>query len=175
MFCVAYLGMSLDGFIAGPNDELDWLEQVDKLQGEDFGYGEFMGSIDALIMGRRTYETIANLGIGWPYPLPVIVMSSSVTEVPDEFAQCEVSTSTPEAMISEAEARGWSKLYIDGGQLVSSFLNAGLHDELIVSVLPLALGKGVSVFAGLVGNHWLNHQSTTTFDNGMVQLRYTKT
>ena len=172
--CAAYLGMSLDGFIAGPNDELDWLEQVDKLEGEDFGYAEFMGSVDALIMGRRTFETIANLGVGWPYPLPVIVMSSSVTELPAEFAQCEVSANTPAAMISEAESRGWSKLYIDGGQLVASFLNEGLLDELIVSVLPVALGSGISLFAGLDGSQWLNHQSTRTFDNGMVQLRYTK-
>ena len=174
MFCSAYLGMSLDGFIAGPNDELDWLEQVDKLEGEDFGYAEFMESVDALIMGRRTYQTVADLGVGWPYALPVVVMSSRVIEVPDEVAQCEVSSNTPAAMISEAEDRGWSKLYIDGGQLVSSFLNEGLLDELIVSVLPVALGSGISAFAGLVGNHWLNHESTKTIDNGMVQLRYSK-
>lgn len=166
--------MSLDGFIAGPNGELDWLEKVDKLDGEDFGYAEFMGSVDALIMGRRTYEAVAGMGIGWPYALPVVVMSTTVTEVPLEFAQCEISSNTPEEMIAEAQSRGWSKLYIDGGQLVSSFVNKGLLDELIVSVLPVALGRGIGVFDGLDESQWLKHESTTTFDNGMVQLKYTK-
>lgn len=172
--CAAYLGMSLDGFIAGPNGELDWLERVDKIEGEDFGYAEFMASVDALIMGRRTYDAVANMGIGWPYALPVIVMSSSVTEVREDFPLCEVSANTPREMIAEAERRGWSKLYIDGGLVVSSFLNEGLLDELIVSILPVALGRGTALFAGLNENQWLTHEATKTFDNGMVQLRYSK-
>ena len=174
VMCSAYLGMSLDGFIAGPNGELDWLEQVDVIDGEDFGYVAFMGSVDALIMGRRTYEIVANMPIPWPYTLPVVVMSSSVTAIPGEIAPLEVFAGTPAEMVQEARNRGWSKLYIDGGLLVSSFVNERLLDELIVSVLPVALGSGTALFAGLDGHHWLKHEETTTFSNGMVQLRYTK-
>ena len=74
MRCAAYLGMSLDGFIAGPNDELDWLDELDHIEGVDYGYGEFIASIDAIVMGRRTFETVMGLVDEWPFTKPVVVI-----------------------------------------------------------------------------------------------------
>lgn len=170
--CSAYLGMSLDGFIAGPNDELDWLEQVDPVDGEDFGYADFMASVDALVMGRRTFEVITAMDIAWPYTKPVVVMSRSPLEIPEGVSDCEVFTGSPAEVVAVAEQRGWSKLYIDGGQLVSSFIADGLLDELTVSILPVALGGGVPLFGTLPQHHWFAHRSTNTFANGMVQLGF---
>lgn len=172
MHCTAYLGMSLDGFIAGPKDELDWLDELDHIEGVDYGYADFMASVDALVMGRRTFETVIGLVEEWPYDKPVLVMSRTLTELPDHATGCEIFAGTPAEVVGEAEGRGWTNLYIDGGKLASSFLNAGLLDELIVSVLPVALGEGVPVFGALAEHTWFDHISTESFDNGMIQHRY---
>ena len=173
MECVAYLGMSLDGFIAGPNDELDWLDELDHIEGVDYGYAEFMASVDAIIMGRRTFETVIGLVEEWPYDKPVIVMSRTRTDLPERAVGCEIFSGAPAEVVAEAGVRGWNKLYVDGGKLASSFANEGLLDELIVSVLPVALGDGVAVFGALSDHTWFDHVSTEAFDNGMVQLVYT--
>ena len=174
MLCTAYLGMSLDGFIAGPNDELDWLDEPEHSDGVDYGYAAFMDSVDALVMGRRTFETVTGLVEEWPYDKPVIVMSATLTELPAHVTRSEIFSGSPAEVVALAEERGWASLYVDGGKLASSFLNDGLLDELIVSVLPVALGTGVPVFGALADHTWLKLASTESFDNGMVQLRYTR-
>lgn len=172
VYCAAYLGMSLDGFIAGPNDELDWLDELEHSDGVDYGYAAFMDSIDALVMGRRTFETVVGLVEEWPYDKPVVVMSSTLNELPDHVSNCEIFSGSPAEVIAQAQSRGWTKLYVDGGKLASSFLNDRLLDELIVSVLPVALGDGISVFGGLSDHTWFDHVSTEAFANGMVQHVY---
>lgn len=172
MHCAAYLGMSLDGFIAGPNDELDWLDELDHIDGVDYGYAQFMASVDALIMGRRTFETVIGLVEEWPYDKPVLVMSSTLTELPNHASGCEIFGGTPAEAIAECKSRGWSKLYVDGGKLASGFANEKLLDELIISVLPVALGEGVAVFGALTDHTWFDHVSTESFANGMVQHTY---
>lgn len=172
MECTAYLGMSLDGFIAGPNDELDWLDELEHSDGVDYGYAAFMDSVDALVMGRRTFETVAGLVEEWPYDKPVVVMSSTLTELPEHATDCEIFSGSPADVVALGESRGWSHLYVDGGKLASSFINDGLLDELIVSVLPVALGTGVAVFGALADHTWFELVSTESFDNGMVQNRY---
>ena len=164
--------MSLDGFIAGPNDELDWLDELEHIEGVDYGYAEFMATVDALVMGRRTFETVVSLVEEWPYEKPVIVMSSTLSELPGHVTDCELFSGSPIEVIAEAEARGWTKLYVDGGRLASSFANEGLLDELIVSVLPVALGEGVAVFGALADHTWVDLVATDTFANGMVQHTY---
>lgn len=171
--CTAYLGMSLDGFIAGPNDELDWLDELDHIPGVDYGYGAFMATVDALVMGRRTFETVVGLVEEWPYDKPVIVMSSTLSELPSHVRECEIFSGSPAEVVAVANERGWSKLYVDGGSLASSFANEGLLDELIVSVLPVALGTGISMFSTLADHTWLSLESTESFANGMVQHTYT--
>ncbi len=172
MHCAAYLGMSLDGFIAGPNDELDWLDELDHIEGVDYGYADFMSSIDALVMGRRTFETVMGLVEVWPYDKPVLVMSRTLTQLPEHATACEIFSGSPAEVVADAEGRGWSRLYVDGGKLASSFANDGLLDELIVSVLPVALGVGIPVFGALADHTWFHHVRTASFDNGMVQHVY---
>lgn len=170
--CAAFLGMSIDGLIAGPNDELDWLDEVESVEGQDYGYHSFISDVDALVMGRRTFETVMGLVEEWPWDRPVVVMSRSGTELPEIARDAEVFAGTPEQLISLAQQREWSKLYVDGGRLVASFLNAGLLDELTVTILPTLRGVGVSVVGGLELPKWLQHVSTRTYENGMVQISY---
>lgn len=164
--------MSLDGFIAGPNNDLSWLDVLPPPSEGDMGFGALMESVDALVMGRNTFEVVMGFDVPWPYSVPVIVMSKSLTELPGEIADLELTSLGPTDLIAELEGRGMTKLYIDGGAVVTSFLQAGLLDELIVTVVPTAIGSGTSVFGELAEPHWFEHVSTEVFDNGMAQTTY---
>lgn len=172
MECVAFLGMSLDGFIAGPNGELDWLDKIPAPPGNDMGYGELIKSVDALVMGSGTFEVVANFDGPWPYSLPVIVMSKSLTNLPAKAEQTELTSASPETLVAELAQRGLTRLYIDGGAVVSSFATAGLLDELIVTQIPVVLGDGIPLMREMPEPLWLGHRSTEVFENGFVQTRY---
>ncbi len=168
--------MSLDGFIAGPNNDLAWLDVLAPPADNDMGFGALMDSIDALVMGRNTFEVVTSFDIEWPYAKPVIVMSKSLIELPDGLTNVELTALDPIELVAALESKGMSKLYIDGGAVVSSFLRAGLLDELITTVIPVALGAGSSLFSDLAEPQWFDHVSSEVFDNGMVQNTYrTKT
>ena len=172
MHCTAFLGMSLDGFIAGPNGELDWLDHVPAPPGNDMGYGALIESVDAIVMGSVTFDVVAGFGGDWPYTVPVIVMSKSMTELPAEVGDVELTSLEPAELIEELASRGMTHLYIDGGAVVRSFLEAELLDELITTVLPVVLGNGIQVFGGVRETAWFEHVSSEVFDNGFVQSRY---
>lgn len=173
MHCTAFLGMSLDGFIAGPNGELDWLDRIPAPDGNDMGFGALIESVDALVMGSSTFEVVANFDGPWPYTVPVIVMSKSRTDVPAHATAAELSTKSPGQLVDELDARGMTHLYVDGGAVVASFVAEDLLDELIVTQLPVVLGDGIPLMRGLLEPLWLEHRSTEVFDNGFVQTRYT--
>lgn len=172
MICTAYLAMSLDGFIAGPNNDLAWLDVLAPPADNDMGFGALMDSIDALVMGRTTFEVVTSFDIEWPYTKPVIVMSKSLTELPAGLTNVELTALDPAELVAELEAKGMSKLYIDGGRVVSSFLRADLLDELIATVIPVALGDGTPLFSDVANPQWFDHVSSEVFDNGMVQNTY---
>lgn len=164
--------MSLDGFIAGPNGELDWLDQIPAPEGNDMGYGALIESVDALVMGRSTFDVVCTFDGPWPYSVPVIVMSKSLRTLPEKATATELTTKTPSELVDELEARGMTHLYIDGGAVVASFATVGLLDELIVTQLPVVLGSGIPLMGGLLEPLWLEHRATEVFDNGFVQTRY---
>ena len=164
--------MSLDGFIAGPNGELDWLDKIPAPPGNDMGYSALVESVDALVMGTGTFEVVANFDGPWPYTLPVIVMSNSLTAVPSKAKDAELTTKSPSELVAELTERKMSRLYIDGGAVVASFAKAGLLDELIVTQLPVVLGDGVPLMRTIPEPYWLEHRSTEVFENGFVQSRY---
>lgn len=173
MRCTAFLGMSLDGFIAGPNGELDWLDKIPAPPGNDMGFGTLIESVDALVMGSGTFGVVAGFDGPWPYSLPVIVMSRSMTTLPAHAIDTELTSASPTDLVAELTERGMSHLYVDGGAVVASFVADGLLDELIVTQLPVILGQGIALMAGLDEHLWLQHGATEVFDNGFVQSRYT--
>lgn len=175
MHCVAFLGMSLDGFIAGPNGELDWLDHIAAPKDNDMGYGALINSVDALVMGSSTFNVVANFDGPWPYELPVIVMSNTLTKLPEHAIGTELSSKSPTELVAALQDRSMSRLYIDGGAVVASFAEAGLLNELIVTQLPVVLGSGIPLMRGLLEPLWLTHASTEVFENGFVQTHYTIT
>ncbi len=173
-----YIATSLDGFIARDNGGLDWLPGSDgeseaNSGNEDFGYNRFYASIDTLVMGRKSFEKVLNIG-DWPYPdKRVVVLSSKTINVPKELAESvEVLSLAPEELISYLSDSGAKHLYIDGGNTIQRFLRAGLIDEMTITTVPVLLGRGISLFGELSGDVNCDLLESTSFSNGMVQSRY---
>ena len=177
----AYLGTSVDGRIAGPDDDLVWLEQpraraVDEPvpTGPDamLGYEQHMATVGALLMGRQTFDVVSGFD-GWPYgDLPVLVATSR--DLPEERPStvAAVRGDVPQVVAAALEVAGGQDVYVDGGRLVSAVLDAGLLDELVMTVLPTLRGPGVGLFDGLTQPHDLDLVGVATSDGGAVQLTW---
>lgn len=167
-----YIAQSLDGYIAGPKGELGWLEAIDNPEQSDFGFADFMSAIDALVMGRNTFEKVLSFDI-WPYDKPVFVASNSLTTLASELTgKAFLLRGTPQEMVAGLNQRGFRNLYIDGGQMIQSFLRMGLIDELIVTTVPILLGGGIPLFGSLQQAAQLELISSEVLLNQLVKTRY---
>ncbi len=167
-----YIATSLDGFIARPKGDLDWLPQGSS-DNEDYGYSDFIDSIDTLVMGRKSFEKVLTFG-GWPYDdKHVVVLSHGNPTVPDEIKKTvEVSNLPPVALVDYLAQAGYKHLYIDGGVTVQSFLAAGLIQEMIITTIPILIGQGLPLFGPLEQDIKLRHLHTQSYDSGFVQTKY---
>lgn len=169
----AYLAVSVDGYIADAEGGVGWLDDIEPVVGEDMGYGELIESVDALVMGRKSYETVRGFDVPWPYEVPVIVLSTSPIDIPDELAaSVRHLNATPEELAVQLPAEGIAHAYIDGGDTIRRFLRAGLIDQMTFTTIPILLGSGVSLFEGLGIAVPLVLESTTAFSNGLTQTTY---
>lgn len=165
-----FIGTSVDGFIARPNGALDFLPPGG---GEDHGYAEFMASVDVLVIGRKTYETVLAFD-QWPYgSKPVIVLSSRPVPAPaDPAAVVERMEGNPAEIVARLSERGAKHLYVDGGVTIQRFLDAGLIQRLIVTRVPVLIGTGIPLFGPLSGDVRLRHVGTRQYRSGLVQSEY---
>ncbi|MBM3107937.1 dihydrofolate reductase [Pseudomonas sp. P66] len=162
-----YIATSLDGFIARESGELDWL-MVATTSSDDHGYAAYMASVDTLVMGRNTYEKVLTFG-EWPYPHKrVVVLSSTLGAAPG----VEVHPGPIADLVEHLRDTGAKSLYLDGGQVVQSFLREGRVDELTITRIPVLLGNGIPLFGALSKDVALQHMRSTTFENGFVQSTY---
>jgi len=170
-----FIATSLDGFIARTDGSLDWLDQANATvpPGEDFGFQEFMDSVDVLIMGRKTFEKVLSFS-QWPYGnKPVIVMSRRGIQVPAGLdASVSVTSEKPEDLYKRFVENGLKRLYIDGGLTIRGFLSAKLISDLTITVIPVLLGSGIRLFAEDREDIDLKLISNTAASNGFVQLKY---
>jgi dihydrofolate reductase len=172
-----FLGMSVDGFIARLDGDLSWLTgdaevggAPDDGEGGDFGFAEFVSGIDALVMGRATYDVIAPFG-EWPYQgKPVHVLSTTLVDGADARVG-GVHRSFDQAVTALTDA-GYRRVYVDGGRTVHQFLRAGLIADLTLSRVPMLIGTGHTPFGELAADIPLEHVRTRTFPGGMVQSTY---
>jgi dihydrofolate reductase len=175
-----YIACSFDGFIAGPGDDLSWLTGADASASEraqatpdagSLGFEQFMGDVGALLMGRRTYDVVAGFGGAWPYgKRPVLV----ATHHPLEPVTVEVRAVHGDiaTMVAMARAAAGDKdVYIDGGALIRQAMDAGLIDDLVVTMVPVLLGNGSPLFAGVEKRHQLEFLGHHTFGRAMLQLQ----
>lgn len=145
-----YIASSLDGYIADRNGGLDWLEAIPFPEGMDMGYQAFFETVDALVMGRVTFETVCSFDIPWPYQKPVFVLSNTLDEIPAAYMdKAEVLRGEPTDVLRKIHEKGYLRLYIDGGTTIQRFLEADLIDQMIITIMPVLLGGGPRLFSTL--------------------------
>jgi len=167
-----FIATSLDGFIARPDGSLDWLP-VPEPGGEDYGFQSFMASVDAVVMGRGTFDVVEAMTSEWQYGKPVVVLTSR--PMPDSLRlkdEVVPTRGTPAEVVRQCAARGWNSLYVDGGVTIQSFLAAGLVERMIITRVPVLLGAGLPLFGATPHDIALTHHRTQAFESGMVQSEY---
>ena len=165
-----FIGVSVDGFIARSNGDLDFLPPGG---GEPHGYAEFFASIDALVIGRKTFETVLAFP-DWPYGDKTVVVLSSR---PLDFSgvrtgAVEQMAGDPVEIVMHLAARGFHHLYVDGGVTVQQFLGAGLIQRLIITRVPVLIGQGIPLFGRLPRDIKLHHVETCSYASGLVKSEY---
>jgi dihydrofolate reductase len=173
--CAVFVGVSLDGFIARPNGDLDWLMGEGGGDSAEYGYNEFIADIDAIVMGRRTFEKVLTFDKWYYGGKRVVVLSNHPLDLSlarDRGGVVELMGGSPAEIVSRLAASGAHHLYVDGGITIQQFLRAGLIHRLIISRLPVLIGEGIPLFGSLPHDIRLSHISTRTYPAGMVQSEY---
>ena len=164
-----FVGTSLDGFIARANGDLDFLPTGG---GEPHGYDEFMATVDALVIGRKTFDTVLTLG-PWPYgEKPVFVLSTHALASTPPGAIVERMSGAPADIVARLAARGIRHIYVDGGITIQRFLHAGLIHRLIITRVPVLIGGGIPLFGAVERDIALKHVATRHYASGLVQSEY---
>jgi dihydrofolate reductase len=164
-----FVGTSLDGFIARTNGDFDFLLPSGS---EPHGYDEFMATVDALLIGRNTYEKVVTFST-WPYGAkPVFVLSTRALRPAPASAIVERLSGTPAEIVSQLGARSVEPVYVDGGITVQRFLDAGLIQRLILTRVPVLIGTGIPLFGALQRDIVLTHVATRQYATGLVQSEY---
>ncbi|UGT39796.1 dihydrofolate reductase family protein [Nocardia yamanashiensis] len=166
-----FIGTSLDGYIARVDDDIEWLTSRGEKAG-DLGFLEFLDSVDAVIMGRKTYDKVIGFGAeNWHYGNRHVGVLS--TTLPDDADPRITVYRDLDSMIADLEARELAHVYPDGGRLIQSFLRAGRVDKFIISVAPVLIGAGFRLFGDLPEDVSLHLDSAADVGGGFAQLRYT--
>ena len=165
-----FVGTSVDGFIARRNGKFDFLPAGG---GEPHGYDEFMASVDALVIGRKTFETVLGMA-AWPYgEKRVVVLSSRPLDLSAaRGGVVEQMAGTPAEIVAKLAASGAHHLYVDGGITIQEFLRAGLVQRLIITRVPVLIGEGIPLFGTLPRDMRLQHVATHHYASGMVKTEY---
>lgn len=170
---IVFIAKSLDGYIAGKNGELDWLELIPNPNHIEMGFGALMQEIDAIVMGRTTFKVVCDFGGEWPYSKPVFVLSTTLKNVPDHLVdKVHLCQGSPQEILQKIHNKGYHKIYIDGGRTIQDFLKADLIDELRITTIPILLGGGFPLFGELAQPLEFEHVSSQVFLGQLVQDCY---
>jgi dihydrofolate reductase len=164
-----FIGTSLDGFIARPSGSFDFLPAGG---GEPHGYSEFMETVDALVIGRNTYEVVLAFDT-WPYGTkPVFVLSTRPIAAAPAGATVEHLCGAPAEIVRQLTQRGIRHIYVDGGLTIQRFIQAGLIQTLIITRVPVLIGSGIPLFGVVPHDIRLQHIATRAYASGLVKSEY---
>jgi dihydrofolate reductase len=172
-FGKVFIATSVDGFIARPDGSLDWLPAGGE-GGEDYGYAAFMQTVDGIVMGRFTYESVLGFE-SWPFDKPVVGMSRTLGagDVPAHLGgKLRITAAQPAQLVAELRAEGWSSAYIDGGAVIRAFLAAGEVGEMTLTRVPVLIGAGRPLFGDIGCDLRLECLGSQAYPGGMVSTRY---
>jgi dihydrofolate reductase len=167
---ILYIAMSLDGYIAKPNDDLSFLSIVEQ-EGQDYGYADFVKTVDAVIVGRKTYDKVISMGFDFPYADKDVYVITRATK--PNIGSINFFTGDLKTLIGKLKSENGKNIYCDGGaEIVNELLKSNLIDEFIISVIPILLGNGIKLFKDGRGEQKLELVSVQSFDKGLTQLHY---
>jgi dihydrofolate reductase len=166
-----FCGVSVDGFLARPDDTFDFLEAGEQ---EPHGFKEFLDSVDVVVIGRRTFEVVLKLGhLGLYGEKPMVVLSTR----PLDFSSVKDGvvkqmSGEPAEIVTQLKARGFKHAYVDGGITIQRFLAAGLIDRLVITRVPVLIGTGIPLFGPVPHDISLRHVGTRSYKGGLAQSEY---
>ena len=164
--------MSLDGYIAKPDDDLGFLSMVEK-EGEDYGYADFVSTVDAVIVGRKTYDKVLSMGYDFPHSDKDAYIITRTAR--DPIGSVKFYTGSLPALVAELKAKQGKHIFVDGGaEIVHELLKENLIDEFYISIIPILLGDGISLFKNGRPELKLKLISAKQYETGLVQLHYLK-
>jgi dihydrofolate reductase len=171
MKCSVFCGVSVDGFLARPDDTLDFLDAGGQAP---HGFEEFLASVDVIVIGRRTFEMVMKIGDLSLYAnrLIVVVSSSPVDLSSAKGGRVEKMSGEPAAIVKQLDGRGFKHAYVDGGVTIQRFLAAGAIDRLVITRVPILIGSGIPLFGVLPRDIKLRHIATRSYEGGLVQSEY---
>ncbi|WP_417785154.1 dihydrofolate reductase family protein [Tenacibaculum sp.] len=168
-----FIATSLDGYIADKNGGIDWLNSIPNPENDDMGYVEFINQIDAILMGRTTFETVIGFDVDWPYNNPVFVLSNKLQEIPESHKnKAYLVKGKLTEILDQIHKKGFKRLYIDGGTTIRSFLKEDLIDEMVLTTIPILLGGGFSLFGELPNELKFELIRVKTYLNQVTQKHY---
>ena len=170
MTASVFVGVSVDGFIARANGDIDWLPTGG---GEPHGYNEFIATVDAIVIGRKTFDTVLAMGPWFYGKKRVVVLSSRPVDLSTiRGGVVEHMAGPPADIVARLDASGAHHLYVDGGITIQRFLRAGLINRLVITRVPVLIGDGIPLFGSLPHDIRLHHVSTRALASGLVQSEY---
>ena len=165
-----FCGTSVDGFLARTNDTFDFLETPGA---GPHGFTEFLKTVDVVVIGRRTFEVVRDLGhVGLYGKKQVVVLSSKPLDLASIKAKIEQMSGTPQDIVIQLEKRGFKHAYVDGGITIQQFLRSGLIDCITMTRVPVLIGEGIPLFGAVTRDIRLRHLSTRSYKGGLVQSKY---
>ncbi len=169
---ILYIAMSLDGYIAKSNDDLDFLSIVEQ-EGQDYGYADFVKTVDAVIVGRKTYDKVISMGYGFAHNDKDVYI---ITRTPrPSIGSVKFYTNSIQDLVAKLKSGQGKNIFVDGGaEIVNELLKGNLIDEFYISVIPFLLGEGISLFKDGRPALKVKLISTKQFDKGLVQLHYVR-
>ena len=168
-----FIAVSLDGYIARQDGDIDWLLKRDDPT-EDHGYAAFIADKDWIVMGRGSYEKALTFD-QWPYDRPVLVLSRQLSDIaiPEALkGKVQLSSRTPGEVLADLALQNAHRVYLDGGLVIQSFLREGLVADMIITTVPVLLGAGKPLFGSLTRDIDLTLLSSRSFPSGLVQSHY---
>ncbi|MUP46957.1 dihydrofolate reductase [Gramella sp. BOM4] len=171
-----FIATSIDGYIADADGKIDWLQSIPNPENIDLGYSDFLKGIEAIIMGRNTFETVLSFGIKWPYQLPVFVLTSSLKEIPEivKTEKIELISGNLKQILAKLEHDGFHNIYVDGGRTIQAFINEDLIDEMVITIIPVILGAGIPLFSGIVNRLDFRCTETRIYLSQVVQNKFVR-
>lgn len=164
-----YIATSLDNFIARDDGDLDWLSGVQDAGGNDYGYAGFMSTIDAVILGRSTYDAVRSFEM-WPFDGKHVIVLTNRPITPAHGESSYAGALGP--LLDRLGSEGVVRVYLDGGATIRQGLDEGLVDDMTLSIIPVLLGSGRPLFArGAPESHWVL-TGVESHPTGLVQVRY---